>query len=82
MPPLVLANSRFTNSQFANLRLSTSGYDTIYLLPKQGAVFNYYRRELEAIGVTTSAQFSRALTNRAKRLSRAKSLAAHEMANS
>ncbi len=45
------------------------------------AVFNYYRRELEAMGVTSSAQFTRALTNRAKRLSRVKSLAAREMAN-
>jgi len=36
-------------------------------------VFAYYRRELEAIGVTTTAKFARALNNRAKRLSRGKS---------
>ena len=41
--PLMLTDWRFTNGQFANLCLSTGGYDTIYLPPKQGAVSGFLK---------------------------------------
>ena len=34
---------RYTNGQFANLCLSTGGHDTIYLLPRQGAVSGFLK---------------------------------------